>query len=554
MDAMSLANLLFPDITETPEELREQYPKRSLPEGAKVTRFAPSPTGFMHIGNLFGALIDERLARQSGGVFYLRIEDTDLKRMVEGGTRDIIKALSGFNLEFDEGAMPDGIPERGNYGPYRQRQRAKLYHVFAKRLVEQGLAYPCFCTPGELEAMRLNQEALKENFGYYGKWAVHRDLPFEEAAARIKAGDSYVLRLRSPGDPEKRIQVEDLVRGTLSMPENDQDIVLLKSDGIPTYHFAHVVDDTLMGTTHVVRGEEWLATLPVHIQLFSVLKLRPPKYLHTPTIMKLDGSSKRKLSKRKDPEAALAYYHREGYLPDAVLEYLMTVLNSNFEDWRKANPNLSFREFPFSPKKMSQSGALFDLQKLNDVSKTLVSRLDANRVLEGILSWAQEYEPDFYELLNADRAYAHRILSIDRGGEKPRKDLAKWSDAKDYMSYFYEATFAPDYTLPENLSPADAAAVLTAYSGIYSKADDKTAWFQRIRELGQAQGFCPDVKAYKKDPGGWKGHVGDVSTILRVAVTGRRNSPDLYEIMQVLEDGTLLMRLQAAAEYYGKEA
>lgn len=400
MDYNALADLLFPGLDEEAviARIETAYPPRSLPEGAKVTRMAPSPTGFMHLGNLFGAIADERLAHQSGGVFYLRIEDTDQKREVPGAVETILRVFSDYELPFDEGASADG--DNGAYGPYRQRQREGIYRAYAKRLVRQGKAYPCFCTEEELAAIREKQAAEKANFGYYGGWAVHRDTPFDEVKARIAAGEPFVLRFRSEGDPGRRTKFTDLVRGTMELPENDQDVVLLKSDGIPTYHFAHVVDDHLMGTTHVVRGEEWLATLPIHIQLFGAMGWKMPKYVHTAQLMKLDNGSKRKLSKRKDPELALDFYQRQGYCVAAVKEYLMTLLNSNFEDWRLANPDAPLEKFPFNTKKMGVSGALFDIEKLNDVSKNVISRMSAAEVADMLTAWAREFDPDFLSLIH----------------------------------------------------------------------------------------------------------------------------------------------------------
>ena len=404
MDHQRLAQLLFPDITTTPEDIEKMYPPRNLPEGAKVTRMAPSPTGFMHLGNLFSAIVGERLAHQSNGVFFLRIEDTDLKRAVEGGVEKIINVFNHYGLNFDEGATIDG--DNGAYGPYRQRQRANIYQTFAKQLVERGLAYPCFCTEEELTEMREKQQEMKINFGYYGEWAKCRNLSFEEIEANIKAGKPYVLRFRSEGDPNKRFTHHDLVKGDIELPENDQDIVLLKSDGIPTYHFAHVVDDHLMQTTHVVRGEEWLATLNIHLQLFRTMGWKAPKYVHTAQLMKMDGGSKRKLSKRKDPELALDFYNAEGYPVPSVLEYLMTLLNSNFEDWRMANPTAPMNNFQFTTKKMSNSGSLFDIDKLKDVSKNTISVMSADEVYNEVTTWAKDFDQQLYSLLTADEQKA----------------------------------------------------------------------------------------------------------------------------------------------------
>ncbi len=548
MDYNALADLLFPGLDEEAAiaKIEADYPPRSLPEGAKVTRMAPSPTGFMHLGNLFGAIADERLAHQSGGVFYLRIEDTDQKREVPGAVETILKVFSDYELPFDEGATADG--DNGAYGPYRQRQREGIYRAYAKRLVRQGKAYPCFCTEEELAAIREKQAAEKANFGYYGSWAVHRDTPLSEVESRVAAGEPFVLRFRSEGDPGRRTKFTDLVRGTMELPENDQDVVLLKSDGIPTYHFAHVVDDHLMGTTHVVRGEEWLATLPIHIQLFGAMGWRMPKYVHTAQLMKLENGNKRKLSKRKDPELALDFYQRQGYCVAAVKEYLMTLLNSNFEDWRLANPDAPLDKFPFNTKKMGVSGALFDIEKLGDVSKNVISRMSAAEVADRLTAWAREYDPGFCALLERDPAYTEAILSISRGGKKPRKDIAVWSGAKEYLSFFFDELFACDGAYPENVSAADAKRILDEYAAIYDPADDSGVWFDRIKALAERLGYAANMKDYKQNPSAYPGSVADVSMVLRVAVTGRQNSPDMYEIMRLLGRERVLRRLGSAAE------
>ena len=548
MDYNALAALRFPGLDEEAAiaKIEADYPPRSLPEGAKVTRMAPSPTGFMHLGNLFGAIADERLAHQSGGVFYLRIEDTDQKREVPGAVETILKVFSDYELPFDEGATADG--DNGAYGPYRQRQREGIYRAYAKRLVRQGKAYPCFCTEEELAAIREKQAAEKANFGYYGSWAVHRDTPLSEVESRVAAGEPFVLRFRSEGDPGRRTKFTDLVRGTMELPENDQDVVLLKSDGIPTYHFAHVVDDHLMGTTHVVRGEEWLATLPIHIQLFGAMGWRMPKYVHTAQLMKLENGNKRKLSKRKDPELALDFYQRQGYCVAAVKEYLMTLLNSNFEDWRLANPDAPLDKFPFNTKKMGVSGALFDIEKLGDVSKNVISRMSAAEVADRLTAWAREYDPGFCALLERDPAYTEAILSIGRGGKKPRKDIAVWSGAKEYLSFFFDELFACDGAYPENVSAADAKRILDEYAAIYDPADDSGVWFDRIKALAERLGYAANMKDYKQNPSAYPGSVADVSMVLRVAVTGRQNSPDMYEIMRLLGRERVLRRLGSAAE------
>lgn len=540
----ALAELLFSDITLTPEDYEKMYPPRQLAEGAKVTRIAPSPTGFMHLGNLFGAITDERLAHQSGGVFYLRIEDTDLKRAVEGGVETIIRVFDRFGLKFDEGATLEG--DNGAYGPYRQRQREKIYKAYAKHLVKQGLAYPCFCTEEDLSAMRERQEAEKLTPGYYGEFAVCRNLSMEQIEENLKAGKPYVLRLRSPGNAENRIRHTDLIKGKIEMPENDQDIVILKADGIPTYHFAHVVDDHLMRTSVVVRGEEWLATLPIHLQLFSVLGIKPPKYAHTAQLMKMDGSSKRKLSKRKDPELALDYYDEQGYCVPAVVEYLLTLLNSNFEEWRLANPAKPYTEFPFNTKKMSVSGSLFDLQKLQDVSKNVISVMKAEEVYALVMEWAQKYDKQLYDLFAADEKKALAILSIGRGGRKPRKDITVWGDVKPYVSFFYDELFAMQDSFPDKLAKEDVKTILQTYRDTYTAQPDNGAWFNWICEMGAHLGFAPSTKEYKQNPDAFKGQPGDITMVLRVAICGRQNAPDLFEVMQIMGENQVNARLDAA--------
>lgn len=545
MSLESLAQLMFPDEDKGTEYYESLYPPRSLPEGAKVTRIAPSPTGFMHLGNLYGALTDERLAHQSGGVFMLRIEDTDSKREVENGVEMIIAALGSFGLVFDEGMTADG--EKGSYGPYRQSNRAHIYHAFAKKLLLEGKAYPCFCTEEELAAMHEKQEAEKANFGYYGKWAKYRSLPTDEAEALIRAGKPFVLRFRSEGSEDRYLHLDDMIRGRIDVPENCQDFVLLKSDGIPTYHFAHVVDDHLMRVTHVVRGEEWLATWPIHIQLFASLGWKSPKYCHTAHLMKAEGNGKRKLSKRKDPELALSFYRENGYPVESVREYLMTLLNSNFEEWRLANPSAALEDFKFSVSKMGSSGALFDLDKLRDVSRNVVASMTAQQVYDRVLDWAKEYDPSFAELLEGDERYALRILSIGRGGKKPRKDIALWSDVKPYMSMFYPSLFVRREGLPDGFDRSDIKKALEMFCDTYDENDTQEQWFARIKEIAASLGYAPETKLYKQSPDSYRGHVGDISMFIRVALTGSTNSPDMYEIMQILGRGESLSRISGFA-------
>ena len=546
IDRNALADLLFGDVCETPESLEEKFPQRSLPEGAIVSRMAPSPTGFVHLGNLVQGITSERLCHQSGGVLFLRVEDTDAKREVPGAGEVLINALSHYGIEFDEGATVDG--DSGAYGPYRQRQRKNIYHVYAKKLVLEGKAYPCFCTEEELTRMHEEQEAEKANFGYYGKWAKWRDRPLEDIKAALAEGKPWVLRFRSEGSIENKIKVTDLIKGTLELTENDIDHVLLKSDGIPTYHFAHAVDDHLMRTTHVVRGDEWLPSLPFHIQLFASLGWKCPKYMHIGPLMKMDGDSKRKLSKRKDPELALTYYRGEGFPTESVYEYLMGVLNSNFEDWRRANPDVSVSDFKFSYKKMNPAGSLFDYAKLCDVSKNVISRMSAEDVYAKTLDWADEYDSEFAAILrnNKDRAVA--AFAIGRGGKKPRKDITVWKDARDYIGFMFKEDFRRVDTLDEKFDRADVKAALTEFIAGYDPADEQQVWFDKIKDVAKSIGYCPDMKEYKADPDAYPGSVADVSMFLRLAVTGKLNSPDMYEVMKILGREETAERINHMAE------
>ena len=541
MDYHALAALLFPDVTTTCEELEEKYPPRNVPEGAVITRMAPSPTGFVHLGNLVQGLTSERMAHQSGGVLFLRVEDTDAKREIPGAVEVLIESLKHYGIHFDEGATIDG--DNGSYGPYRQRQRAGIYHVYAKKLVEEGKAYPCFCTEEELAAMREKQEANKETTGYYGAYAIWRDRPMEDIQAQLAAGQPWVLRFRSTGDVSRQFKFNDLVKGELTVTENNIDQVLLKSDGIPTYHFAHAVDDHLMRTTHVVRGDEWLPSLPFHIQLFQALGFKLPKYVHIGPLMKMDGNSKRKLSKRKDPELALTYYKSEGFPVQAVYEYIMTLLNSNYEDWRRANPTAPATDFKFSPKKLNPAGNLFDYAKLCDVSKNEIAKMDARQVYTLLVEWAQEFDPDFAQKLTADPDFAVRILAIGRGGKKPRKDMATWADAKPYMGFFYDE-YLEVPVFEEKFEKAVIRSALEKFLERFDFQDDATVWFDKVKEITQELGFTTDMKAYKQNPDDFPGTVADVSTFLRLAVTGKTNSPDLYTVMQILGYERTVARIQ----------
>lgn len=540
-----MAELLLGHIDKHPEYYENKYPARALPEGARVVRIAPSPTGYLHLGTLFMALVNRITADSTGGIFYTRIEDTDKKREVEGGIDDIINGLIRFGINIDEGFVTP-TEQKGDYAPYKQSERAEIYQCFAKKLVSEGLAYPCFCTAEELAKVREEQEKNKIRTGYHGEYAVHRNITVEEAEALINEGKPYVIRLKSPGSEENRVFIDDSIKGKVELPENDEDFVLLKSDGIPTYHFAHAVDDHLMRTTHVIRGDEWLSSVPKHIQLFKLLGFKPPKFCHVAPIMKLDNGAKRKISKRKDPEAAVYYFAEEGYDAKSIIEYLMTIASSEFEDWRRANPTELRQKFKFNLKKMSVSGALFDNDKLNDVSKNIVSTMNSETVVEKLTAWAKEFDPDFYEILNKDIEYTKSVFAIDRDCPKPRKDIAKWNEAKDYCSYFFSELYVPNYEFPENLDTEDIKAFLKKYIEVYSAEDTKEEWFGRIKSLCAPLGFAAETKEYKANKEAYKGSAGDLSTVLRIAVTGRRNTPDLCSIMQVLGYGECMKRLNDA--------
>ena len=542
---LKMENILFKEELKTPEYYDELYPKRNVKEGVKVTRLAPSPTGYLHLGTLYMSLVN-RVAAGREGIFYVRIEDTDKKREIEGGVQNLLEGLKDFGIEIDEGYTIDG--EKGDYGPYKQSMRGKIYRAFAKRLVEKGLAYPCFCTPEELEEIRAEQDRDKLRTGYYGKYARHRDITPEQAKALIDEERPFVVRFKSSGDAERKIAVDDLIKGRMEIPENDEDFVILKSDGIPTYHFAHAVDDYLMRTTHVIRGDEWLSSLPKHIELFRALGVKPPKYAHIAPIMKLDGGNKRKISKRKDPEAAVFYFKEQGFPAESVIEYLMTIASSEFEAFRRGNPDADFMDFKFNLKKMSLSGALFDPDKLNDVSKNIISKMSADRVTDSVLAWAEQYDKDYYNRVSGDKEYLKAIFSIDRDVPKPRKDIAKWSDAPLFTEYFYDYT--ENFFLPDGMCASDAAGLLTDYINIYKEDGSQSEWFQRVKSICAGRGFCPDTREYRKNPDGFKGSVGDVSTLIRIAITSRKNSPDLYSIMMLLGYDECIKRLKAAADYY----
>ena len=540
-----LADLLFPDTERAPEYYELLYPKRKLPEGAKVTRFAPSPTGYVHMGSLYAALVSERLGHQSNGVCFLRVEDTDKKREVGGGVANIVQALSSFGVNFDEG-VTDADDEKGSYGPYKQSERTGVYKVFAKRLVERGLAYPCFCSEEELNSIRARQEENKVNIGYYGEYAVHRNFTLEQVKEELSKGKPFVLRVKAPQNTDSRFVFKDLVKGDVEMPENDQDMVLVKSDGLPTYHFAHVVDDHLMRTTHVVRGDEWLPSASLHVQLFEMFEWEKPCFAHISPVMKIEGTSKRKLSKRKDPEADVSFYHEQGFPSISVIEYLVNLINSNFEDWRRENPTEPNTNFKIELERMSVSGAMFDIIKLTDMSKDIIARMSGEEVYNASLEWAKEYDVELGELLGRDGQYGKRILNVDRGGEKPRKDFAKWLDVKPNIFYYFDELFAKDvesgYNFPETMSPQEVRRIISEYAKVYTHTDTKDMWFDRVKEFCEAMGYSKDAKTFKKNPGTYKGHVGDVTGVIRVAATNRKNTPDLYEVMQVMGEKKVMER------------
>ena len=554
MDYKELSQLIYPEITKTPEDYEAMYPPRNLPEGAMVTRLGPSPTGFIHLGNLYGAFVDERLAHQSGGVFYLRIEDTDDKRFVENAVETVISSLGFFDIKFDEGVTEHG--DVGDYGDYTQSHRGEIYRTFAKWLIAQGKAYPCFLTSEEIDSIRAEQEAQKLAPGIYAGWSRYRDWDKDpeiqaEVISKIKAGEDFVIRLRSEGTPTaagqdiKRNKVVDAIRGGLDVPENFQDIVIIKTTGIPTYHFAHVIDDHLMRTTHVVRGEEWLPSLPIHVELFRDMGWELPVYCHTAQLMKIgEEGHKRKLSKRKDPELSLSYYRDMGYHPAAVREYLLTILNSNFEEWRIANPEADIDQFKFTTEKMSNSGALFDLDKLNDVSKDVLLRIPAEELARFLKNWSDEFAPE-YGFMFEDMDYLTQILNIGRGDKKPRKDLIYARQIVSFISYFFDESFKIEDKYPEEAAE-DADEILREYLSTYDHSDDQSQWFEKIREIASSCGYAAKPKDYKKNPDDYKGHVGHVSTVIRIALMGRAQSPDVWTIQQIMGEKKVRQRIEQA--------
>ncbi len=543
-----IINLIFPNPLPTPAEVEARYPRRSLPDGAKVTRVAPSPTGFMHIGGLYAGLLSERVAHQSGGVFYLRVEDTDQKRKVDGAVELIVNSLGRYGIRADEGVDKDGH-DFGPYAPYTQSLRKEIYHTFIKSLLEKGLAYPCFCAAEDLDIMRKIQEKTGVRPGYYGKYAKCRNLSDEEVLANLKAGKPFVIRFKSMGDNNKRLVVKDLIKGEMALPENDIDVVIMKSDVLPTYHFAHAVDDHLMGTTHVTRGDEWISSVPLHIQLFVALGWKAPKYAHFAPLQKTENGNKRKLSKRHDPEASIVYFWEKGYPEDALVEYMLNLINASFEDWRRNNPDKPAFDFPVNFNKISNAaGALFDFVKLHSISKEVIARMTAEQVFDATFKWATDYHPILAERLKNNRDYVIRILDIERNiGKKSRKDLAKWEDVEPELTYFFDDLFtttpADKKALLAPLSDSDVRQIADDFAAVYNPTEDKDTWFAHIKTIAEKHGFATDMKAFKADPTAFKGNVSDVAKILRVLITGRDKTPDLFEIMRILGTDKVRERL-----------
>ena len=539
-----LANVIFPNITKTIEDYEKEYPERNLPDGACVTRFAPSPTGFMHLGGLYQAIINYVIAKQSNGIFYLRNEDTDKQREIEGATSLIMDTLNYYNLVPDEYEFNNEVI--GSYGPYIQSERKEIYHTFIKHLISIGRAYPCFCTKEELDQMRENQETMKIRTGYHGRFARCSRLTPEEAIEKIKAGEKYIIRFRSNGNFDNKFEFDDLRQGKLFLNENDIDEVIMKSENmLPTYHFAHIVDDHLMRTTHVVRGEEWLPSAPKHIQMFAAFGFKAPKYIHTPLIMKKDGDSLRKISKRKDPEASMSYYKELGYPTLAVIESLMTIINSNYEEWHTANPDKKFTDFEFSANKMSTSGALYDLMKLEDISKNIISKMTKEEVYEASYEWSKGYDRKLQALIEKDPEYYKNILNIEREQVKPRKDIGKYSDIYRLVWYMYDDIYEDSdksYEWGKILDEDEIDKILKTYMDKYFDVSDKDFWFNNIKSMCDELGYASNMKEYKKNPDAFKGNVADVSTVLRVALTSKAQTPDLYEIMKLFGKDRILKR------------
>lgn len=550
-----LAYLIFPDVDETVDDLEIRYPERNLPEDAKVVRIGPSPTGMMHTGTLFQAMINKKLASQSGGKFYVRIEDTDQKREVEGAIDEIMAGLEHFDLMPDEGVMKKD-QEIGDYGPYTQSKRKEIYRICAKHLIEIGRAYPCFCTQDMLQKSHDAQVANKIVPGYYGVYAKCRNISIDESIERVKNGEKFIVRFRSNGSHMKKISFVDDARGKIEMADNDEDIVIIKSDGLPTYHFAHVCDDHFMHTTHVVRAEEWLPSVPKHLQLFEAMGFKAPHYIHTPTIMIKDGDSKRKLSKRKDKVAAVSYFISAGYPVDGLNNYLMTILNSDFEMWKSKNKDKSYKDFEFKLDKMSSAGSLLDIPKLNDLSKEVIAKMSGEEVLNNVLEWSKDYNKDFYDLINSDLEYARKVFGLERdNATKIRKDIYKWEDVEPTFRYFFKENYSKELeengylikTLPEEKETLTLDIIkksLEAYKEAYNENDTKDEWFARMKEVAEELGFCTNMKEYKAEPEKYVGSIADFSSIVRMAVTNRKNTPDIYSIMQLLGKDITISRMQ----------
>ena len=547
MTNKDLADLIFPNITKTIEDYKKMYPKRDLPESAVVTRFAPSPTGFVHMGSLLASFIERKAAKDTNGVFYLRIEDTDQERKVENGIEGITTDLKNFGITIDEGALSE-TEEIGSYGPYIQSKRKEIYHTFIKYFLENGMAYPCFCSKEELDNIRNAQEKRKDRIGYYGRYAKCRKIPIEDAYNKIKNGEEFIIRLKSPGDFEKKVIVKDLVKGNISFPENDLDIVIMKKDGLPTYHFAHLVDDYLMRTTHIIRGDEWVSSLPTHIQLFSMLGVKPPKYAHISPIMKEENGVKRKLSKRKDPEAAMSYYHEKGIPMQAVQLYLMTLANTNFEQWMDANKDKTIDDFEFSFNKISKSGGLFDIEKLHNISKNYLSRIKATEFYDMLLKYTKEYDEEFYNLITKYKDFTIGLLNIEREQKKPRKDYSCFSEVKELVWYMYDELYdkhEKNYEFTNIKDKDEIIKLMNTYiEKYYDEADEQQDWFEKIKDLSEEFGYAREVKEYKANPDNYKGHVGDVSTVIRVALTTKSMTPNLYDIMKLFGKERIIKRIE----------
>ena len=531
MTTKDLANLIFPNITKTVEDIEKMYPKREV--DGEVTRFAPSPTGFMHIGGCYQAITDYLIAKNTNGIFYLRNEDTDKAREKEDAVKIIMDILNYYNIVPDEYEYEGDVV--GKYGPYIQSERKEIYHVFIKHLIEIGRAYPCFCTPDELSLLREKQEGMKVRTGYYGRFSKCRKISIDDAYDRIKNGEKFVIRFKSKGDFENKIWYEDLAKGRLHLSENDIDDVIMKSDNmLPTYHFAHVIDDHLMHTTVVVRGEEWLPSVTKHLEMFNAFGFDAPKYIHTPLIQKKEDGKLRKISKRKDPEANMEYFKEMGYPKDAVVESLLTIINSNYEEWRGNNPDAPFTEFKFDAKKMSSSGALYDLMKLEDISKNIISRMNKDELYEESYAWACKYDDKLKELIDKDVEYYKNIINIEREQAKPRKDIAKYSDIYNLIYYMYDELFNPEYEWMKITDTTEIKNIINTYiNEYYDRDDDKDTWFNKIKELAGYLGYAANMKDYKKNPDSYKGNVADIATVIRVSLTGKKNTPDLYEILKL---------------------